>query len=462
MRVRGALGAGPIALNPGFRKRSAGAQEGRPTAAPLNPPGWLFGYLVVEAACQIALLSPALASARVFIRSAAFASSLLAVFLLRGSGDVHPSRKLAIASLAILGVSTFHPDTDSIPVAIATFLLNLSIVGPLFWVPRLRIDVSTVRRLIFMFWALQAASALVGALQVYFPGRFEPAAASVYSDETLAALRITLRSGVRVTRPMGLTDTPGGAGIGAAYTILLGAGLLMDRPRAWLRALLIASMGIGCFTLYLCQVRSLLVMVAIAMIAMMIPLVMQGRLSRAATIAIPLAATAFIAFGVAVAVGGEAVTGRLSTLIEADPTTVYYSNRGHFLQYTFQDLLPEYPLGAGLGRWGMMPAYFGSAAGPIRAIWVEIQWTGWLLDGGVPLMMTQLLCMLLAVREALRVAFRTDAKAQELTKFAGMLAGYSVGAIALTFNCCPFATTMGVDFWLLNAALFTASRQLSS
>jgi hypothetical protein len=462
VRARSALIGGQSARDPSTSKGLAPAPARQQLASALNPPAWLFGYFFVEIACQFALLVPLFAPARVVIRSAAFATSLLGVFLLRGSGDAHPSRKLAIVALGIVGALTFHPDSSGIPVSVATVLLNFAIVSPIFWVPRIRIDVNTVRALIFAFWAVQAASAAVGALQVYYPGRFQPAAASVLSDEQLGALQITLANGARVSRPMGLTDAPGGAGIGAAYCILLATGLLIDRPRLWLRVLLIASMCVGCFTLYLCQVRSLLVMVVISLIAMAAPLIMRGRFTRLATFGLPLIATAILGFALATAIGGDAVTNRLSTLIEDDPSTVYYSNRGIFLRYTFMDLLPQYPLGAGLGRWGMLRTYFGGLSDMSQPIWVEIQWTGWLLDGGIPLMIVQAGCLLLALREAVRLALRTDAAAQSLAQFAAMLAGYSVGAIALTFNSCPFASTMGLDFWLLNATLFAASRQLRS
>ena len=110
-----------------------------------------------------------------------------------------------------------------------------------------------------------------------------------------------------------------------------------------------------------------------------------------------------------------------------------------------------------------MRTYFASYADAVSPpIWAEVQWTGWLLDGGIALIVAQAGALLMAVREAARLALRKDAAAQELARFAAMLAGYSVGALALTFNSCPFATTMGLDFWLLNATLFTASRQLRS
>ena len=81
---------------------------------------------------------------------------------------------------------------------------------------------------------------------------------------------------------------------------------------------------------------------------------------------------------------------RWSTGSAASSTTAscstFQEERGAFLTYTLSELLFEYPLGAGIGRWGMMHVYFGDAsmweAPPIH---VEIQPTGWLLDGGVPL-----------------------------------------------------------------------------
>ena len=53
---------------------------------------------------------------------------------------------------------------------------------------------------------------------------------------------------------------------------------------------------------------------------------------------------------------------------------------------TVGELLSEFPLGAGVGRWGMMNVYFGNpAAFRAAPIYVEIQLTGWLIDGGIPM-----------------------------------------------------------------------------
>ena len=82
----------------------------------------------------------------------------------------------------------------------------------------------------------------------------------------------------------------------------------------------------------------------------------------------------------AFALGGDTVTTRLATLVEMDPGSVYRKNRGHFVANAFSEVLPEYPLGAGLGRWGMMNQYFGN---PEDVIWNEVQWGGWILDAGI-------------------------------------------------------------------------------
>jgi hypothetical protein len=108
----------------------------------------------------------------------------------------------------------------------------------------------------------------------------------------------------------------------------------------------------------------------------------------------------------------------------------------------------------------MMYDYFGdptNTASPM--IWSEIQWTAWLLDGGLALMVVYGGALLVAVREALRIAGHRDVAGQKLYVWGTVLAGYSVGLVALTFNSHPFSGTMGVDFWVLNAAVFTASMQ---
>ena len=68
----------------------------------------------------------------------------------------------------------------------------------------------------------------------------------------------------------------------------------------------------------------------------------------------------------------------------------------------------------GIGRWGMMHVYFGdSAMWEAPPIHVEIQPTGWLLDGGVPLWITMGAALAAGLRASYLVAVRADGSLQE-------------------------------------------------
>jgi hypothetical protein len=427
------------------------------TGEVLHSSRYLFAFIIFEFACQLATLLPSLHALRTAVRVGAFSGSLVLVLVLRGAREKHPVWPIAGVIIAILSANLAHPETNGPVAGVATVLLALAILGPIFWVPRIRVDADTIRGLFLLLWIFNTASAIVGALQVYFPGQFQPAHAAILSDEAFEGLHITLASGARVPRPMGLTDVPGGACVGAAYTVLLASAFLLARPRAAFRAILIASIVMACFTLYLTQVRALVVMLAISLVGILAMSSFQRRLGRTTLIALVVLGAASVGLGLALSIGGEAVTTRLSSLIASDPKSIYYSNRGFFLEQTYVDLLPQYPIGAGLGRWGMVCAYFGDNSS--RPIWAEIQWTSWLLDGGVPLTVAYTLAMVIALAVAVRIARRGSLENRDLLAWAGTLVGYSVGTIALTFSTAPFAGTAGLDFWLLNATLFAASRQ---
>jgi hypothetical protein len=441
------------------QRASVGASVGSKANSRLHSPGWLFAFVGLEISCQCLLLFQEIAGARVFVRSAAFGVSIALALLLRGSGDQHPAKPMALFALAIVALGIFHPLTSSLAAGFATLCLTLAIVGPIFWVPNIRISPSNVRSLFLMLWAFDTASAVFGALQVYYPGSFMPAISSTITDEGGGILQITLANGAQVARPMGLTDTPGGAAAGGTFCMIFALTLLLDRPSLLIRPFLIGSMALGCFVLYLCQVRSMLIMMLLACAAMLVA-ALKGGSMRPFRGAFWAAGAAIGGFVMAVIVGGSSVTDRLGTLIEDDPGAVFYSNRGFFLEYTFTDLLPDYPLGAGLGRWGMMRNYFKDPSNVASTmIWSEIQWQAWVIDGGAPLALAMLVALGLTVREVFRIATRSDIVGSELHMTSVAVVGYSVGLVAMTFNANCFSTTFGLDFWLLNAVIFAASRQ---
>jgi hypothetical protein len=427
-----------------------------------NDTKWIYAFVLLELACQISLLFETFSVLRVFVRSAAYLASVFLLFVLRRGPRPHPSGTLAAAAIALVALSTVHPNTNSMAGALAALFFTVTVVGPIFWVPRIRVDVTTVRWLFLIAWSFNSLSAFFGVLQVYYPGRFDPVISTAWASNVVQVLHITLADGTTVRRPMGLTDSPGGAGIGAAFSIILGVGFLLDRPNILFRLILLATVGFSSFALYLCQVRAALVMTVISVLALAMPFLYQRRAVGYVKVVAPMLALATFAFTMAVSVGGKSVTGRLSTLVDNDVETVYYTNRGVFLSATLTDLLPAYPLGAGLGRCGMPYANFGDpykvGCGPL---WAEIQWTEWLYNGGVPLMLLFAGALLVAFRTAIDLAGRVDDRpGRDLYKWATVMVGYTVGMIALTFTGCPFSSTAGVDFWLLNAVVFAASEQL--
>jgi hypothetical protein len=338
-------------------------------------------------------------------------------------------------------------------------MLNLAILGPIFWVPKAGVNALTFQRLAVTLWLFYTASAVLGVLQAYFPGRFEPQLSSVlaaHDRQQLLSLKIKLVSGDRVFRPMGLTDTPGGAAYGGLYAILLGTGILLlpKPPFSGARTLAVGSMIAGMICMYLCQVRSLLVMAGVCVLALLGLLLLSGRVSKLLGLLTAVGVVIPVAFVAAVSLGGRVVTDRLSSLVESDAGTVYNTHRGHFLTTTITEFLPQFPLGAGLGRWGMISTYFGGKA----ALWAEIQWTGWVFDGGLPLVLLYFAAIVAVSVGCLKVALAKGGDDSSLALWGAVIVAYDVGAVAMCFNAPLFAGTGGIEFWLLNAALLCAAQ----
>lgn len=470
MQDNAALGPVCSRVSPGGNRPRVSASAPGPTSAVCrvtagraarNAAFILTAFILLQLACQIGLLIPALAKARILFRSAALVASLAAFVLVAGRGRRHPAALFGLLSLAVLGVEIFHPSMNSWLAALAQIAENVAILGPLFWVSRLAVTPAVLKRVVFLFWTFHSLSAVVGVLQVYYPGRFQPAVSEVVTQGTfgLDKFTIVLADGRQTLRPMGLTDTPGGAAGSGLYAALFGIGFFLNSRSLLARGVAVASILAGLFCIYLSQTRSLLVMVAISTAVLAFLQFRRGDGVRAIGLALLLPAAAVASFLWAAKVGGDATVRRMQTLSAETAGQVYYENRGHFLEETIFQYLPEYPLGAGLGRWGMMYTYFGNKAAPSDRglLWAEIQMTGWLFDGGVPLMLTYSLAVLTAVWIAYRVAV-TLPSGNPLVVWAAVVVAYNVGAIALTFNYPLFNSQGGLEFWLLNACLVAAVR----
>jgi hypothetical protein len=241
------------------------------------------------------------------------------------------------------------------------------------------------------------------------------------------------------------------------WAVLFGLGFLLTvRPshHAWLQKLIyLGSMIVGMMIIYLSQQRALLVVVAIWFAAMLAILLWRQRWREGALLAGLVLVLALGSFRVAAGVGGNDMIQRVTSLGGGQGERVYRQERGTFLAQAFGPFLHQYPLGAGLGRWGMMNQYFGDNSDPqTGSLYVEIQWQAWVLDGGAPLLAAYVVLLLLTGWSLFRLARRR----QRLWLWAALCLAYDVGIVALTFDYTPFTGQMGLEFWFLNALVLTA------
>jgi hypothetical protein len=429
--------------------------------APAPAATWyVVGFILVQIGCQLALLVSALGAFRVVFRMLPFLAGLAPLVFLPPAGRAHPARHWALVVLAVLTLQLFRTDTYSLLVGLAQTVLYLAILGPLLWVPRLRVRPRNLRTMLLVLWGFHTLSVIFGVLQVYYPGRFQPAVSTnVLAMGAMAdGLKVRLANGEVVWRPMGLTDLPGGACGAGLFAFLFGLGFLLIEKAPRFRLAALGSMALGLFCIYLCQVRSMLIMGVVGGATFAAILLRRGEIGRSLAVVAGLPVVLLGTFAWASFVGGDAVVKRYDTLYQERFDKVYYNNRGVFLTHTVTELLPRYPLGAGLGRWGMMDHYFGdrNAARP-ETIYVEIQWTGWLLDGGVPLVLAYSLAVAVALLLTARIAL--SRLPGSLPRWGALVFAYDMGAVAITFNYPLFIGQGGMEFWLLNAVLFVAAVQ---
>jgi hypothetical protein len=230
------------------------------------------------------------------------------------------------------------------------------------------------------------------------------------------------------------------------------------------RAAFLGSMFIGAGCIYLSQVRVLMVVVAVWMAAFLGFLLWRRRWRQFLLLALMAAAVGGGAWVMAARVGGANMTARVATVGGAQKTSkTFTQERGAFVRQTFTNLIPTYPLGAGLGRWGMMNAYFGDNTNPDRGrIYVEIQWQGWVLDGGVPMLIAYLALLATTMLMLWRIARRRG----PMAVWALLCLAYDVGVIAFSFDYTPFTGEAGMEFWFINALVLAAAayyrRQLAA
>lgn len=439
------------------------AGTAKSTADDLPRWGWLELFVLAQWLSSALLFIPGAQAFRTPIRALPYLISLGLLFIhlgLRGARGAVPrwSRMLVLA-LVLLVMELFHPATN-VGGGVAQCLLQLSIAAPVFWVASSVRSRAHLNRLVWVFFLAAAANSVVGALQVYYPARFMPpefsSLALALNPDAVSSLTYVGADGREIIRPPGLSDYPGGASVAGMMTGLLGLVLAGQRHlRQWQRLLAIALATTGMATLYLTQVRSLVMMMVVSVGIMCALLLRNRRVAEGALIAAAGAVLLVGAFVWATRVGGESVSSRFLDLLEEGPVASYQQNRAGFVGTTVRELLAEYPLGAGLGRWGMMYVHFGQG-GRSEPIHVEIQMTGWLLDGGVLMWILYGGAIAFALRFLYLAATRSSDR--DYSYLAALVFAICFIVVGQSFAGPAFNTVLGIQFWLLVSAVYGVAR----
>lgn len=423
---------------------------------------WLEVFVGIQFLWGALLFVPGAQAYRPIVRALPYISSLalLAVYFLVRFHSAYPwGTRFLIGALGVLALNLLH-STTQLYAGIAQGIFQLAVVAPIFWACKAVHSPKRLERMLVLALVFNCASAALGLLQVYYPDQFMPPQFSAFglqmNDAYVDSQTYMGRDGRVIVRPPGLTDMPGGAAVAGGFAAVLGLGLSLRSKRfAYLLATIAAS-GIGLAVIYLTQVRSVLLMVIGAVAILVAVAFRRGRTAAGAWIGLAGGALIVTSFLWASSVGGESVEQRFMNIRETGAVQTFQESRGHFLAFTVGELLDQYPLGAGLGRWGMMNAYFGDPT-DLRSppIYVEIQLTGWLLDGGVPMWFFYGGAILLSFMGVFRLSGSSDPAIAHaaLTVLAvqALITGLAMAGPA-------FNTQLGIMFWLCVGALYGASK----
>jgi hypothetical protein len=451
-----------------YRESPKVAGESEPQEPPLDeesprPSGFAEWFVLSQTLLPALMFLPGSQAYRLPLRIGAYGISLFAFALWwfsrggRKQGHHHPAERYLIFVLAILVLSIAHPLTSSVQSGVAQTLLYFAIFSPLFWA---RGYVTTRRqlvRLLLLLLICNGINSIVGVLQVYDPARWMPELSSNFTQnrDALAAVSYAGPGGRLIVRPPGLFDTPGavcGAGTVAA---LFGLIICLEPLAAWKRAIALAMGLAGILAIYLSHVRVSLVVTVGMMATYVAMLTVQGQTKRLTGFSMLSVGLVVGGLSVATVLGGTGIGERFSTLVEGDPRTLYYQSRGQAVEYGFSYLLGEYPLGAGLARWGMMRSYFGDPSKLDSAeVFAEVQPNAWILDGGVFLLLMYGIALAVTALYDLKL-LRTLADRDDRLWAAAVIAA-NFGTIALVFSFVPFGTAAGMQFWFLEGALHGA------
>ena len=430
----------------------------------LLPSGFAEWFVVAQTAIPALLFLPGSQALRLPIRVGAYGAAIagLCLWWFRGrpKGVAHPAEGWLWLAALWLGIMIAHPFTSSLSGGVAQAVLYIAVFSGLFWAPPLVAHPRGLVRILAILLVCNGLNATVGVLQVYDPDRFMPRELSFAfsgNRDALAAATYVGANGRAVVRPPGLFDTPGAVCGPGTVAALLGLIFALQPLAWWKRAASLGMSVAGLAAIYLSHVRANFVITVGMMAAYAVLLVAQRQPRRAVTFGALCGAVLITAFLGSSLLGGEAIADRFSTLLDDDPRALYYNSRGRQLSVGFTEFASQYPLGAGLARWGLMNSYFGDPANlDSTPPWAEVQPTAWIFDGGLVLV-----CLYVGALGA--VLFYHWRLVRELPdprdqRWAAAVVAVNVGTIALIFSFVPFTTQVGLQFWFLEGALHGAMR----
>jgi hypothetical protein len=419
------------------------------------PWGFPEVFVISQTLLPALLYLPGAQSVRLWLRVAPFLISLAAFgwWLMREHDDreMHPASAWIAGIMGLLAVMVFHPTTASLMGGVAHMAVYFAVLAPVFWAPSMVRSPEHLARLLGLILICSGLNAVVGVLQVYDPGRWMPPELSrviMERDTGLGPVTYVGPDGRIIVRPPGLFDTPGAVAGPGMFAALLGAVFGLSALPLWQRGAAFALSAAGVAAIYLSQVRVSLVVLVLMAAAYAFVLLRQGRTGKASTFGILAGSVLVGAFTVAVALGGTSISQRVFTLLGDDPLEVYYRARGLQLDYTLSELVYQFPLGAGLGRWGMAAGYF--ASGPVSTIWAEIQVTGWVIDGGILMVVLYVGALVVSTLQAFRLS---AAQHPRVAACAAVVFGANLGIAVMTLSFTPFVTQIGLQYWFLAGAL---------
>ena len=99
----------------------------------------------------------------------------------------------------------------------------------------------------------------------------------------------------------------------------------------------------------------------------------------------------------------------------------------------------------------MASGYFSSANPTSGAIWAEIQFTGWMIDGGVLMIAIYMGALVTATWSQWRIA--QDGRFPRLAVCAAVIMAANIGPALIIVSFTPFVTQVGIQYWFLAGAL---------